>query len=281
MIHLPWWGWLGLGLIVVFFLGRWAMSLAFRALIRRELTDFVHEVNPDITVSWSRGAMQLTLGADTASFELDPFYDIGVEVESAAARAGRYWQRFDQLAASTTQPWPPISREKHGPNIIPHLRPRATLPKTISLPHRMLDETGLVVAYLLLLPRCLVTVTACRMTQLGLDVAALDELATQNVLSSVPADALATVFEKQEIAVIQTADGFSASRLLAVPRLLTDQQELVALVVESSTLLLAPIPENGDWSKLHEACRIPVGDGEPILDVPLVVTKHGMRVQAV
>lgn len=277
MPGLPWWGWVGLGLIVLFFLGRFAMSQAFRALMRHEIAEFIHEIDPEIHCAFSGGQIHLAKGSEKRSFDLDPFYQIGVDAQDSVTRAGHYWQHFNQLGTADDLPWPPLSLVTHGPHVIPHFRQVASLPKKISLPHILLEETGLVVTYLLRLPRCLVPVTELRMKQLEKDVLALHELAVQNIATSVPDEALANVLERDEISAIQTVDGFGSSRLLVVQRRLKDGQQLVAMMAESSTLLLAPVPVDGNWDKLLEACRIPVGEGEPLVDVPIVVTSNSLK----
>ena len=109
--------------------------------------------------------------------------------------------------------------------------------------------------------------------QLGLDDAGLDALALRNLASRTPEEIVQRALAG-DMAMVCLGDGHDAARVLAAAELLAEDQELAALLPDRESLVLAPVPEDGDWDALCEPLK-----GDALLRRPLMVTRDAVSVR--
>jgi hypothetical protein len=275
MPGIPWWGWLLAGLILLFFVGRWAMSQGFRALIRREFSDFLKDVDPAAEVAYSGGVAAVTSAGTTRRFELEPVYAIGREVPDSHQRMAAYWGYLNEFSGQPDRTWPVLSLERFGDRIVAGLQPAHEVPADADVPHTPFGSTGLIAACFLDGKRTSVPLDGNRLRQLGLDTAGIHALAIKNLSRSFPQDALDNVLKNGEASAIQAADGHNAARILVAQQSLPDGVSIAALIPDSQSLVLMPAPEDGNWETLQQAATIPLGQGYPLLQRPVRLTRTG------
>jgi hypothetical protein len=123
--------------------------------------------------------------------------------------------------------------------------------------------------------RTLLSLDGARLRQLGLDTAGIHALAIRNLSRSFPQDALDNVLKNGEATAIQTADGHNAARILVAQQSLPDGVSIAALIPDSQSLVLMTVPEDDNWETLQQAATIPLGQGYPLLQRPVRLSRDG------
>ncbi len=284
---MPWWGWLLLAipaLLVLYIVVMSVLSKAFRALIRRELTDFVLTVNPDAVVAdVTPKSIRISLGPQPPwELALEPVYAATRDADSAQRRFLAYWYVLSEACAESPQQ-SLVSVERHRDLVWPQLVVGET-----PFPGRPLGTTGLKVTYAIkfgeesgarnaFLRGLALPLAVEHMDVLGVDESTLFDWSMKNLAGSLPEGFVANVVDSREASALQTADHFVACRILAVPSQLQDDQTVVALIPDRESLVLMPPPDDGDWTNIFEAALIPLGAGAPLLELPVKVTRAGFE----
>jgi hypothetical protein len=167
----------------------------------------------------------------------------------------------------------PLSLDRHGSRLLPRVVPSGFLEGN-PFPQRPLGETGLAVVYVLDAPHSVAYLTREQLAELGIGETELHERAMKN-LEAIFSPAAVWKAAAGNVVAVQTGDSHDATRLLLVPEHLPSGGEVAALVPDSDTLVLAPVPRDGDWKELAKCC-VP-GSGKPVLPgAPLRVTREGI-----
>jgi hypothetical protein len=88
------------------------------------------------------------------------------------------------------------------------------------------------------------------------------------------ADVVRRALAENAVNVLEGGDSFDAERLLPVPGVLGEGEELAAAIPDRDTLVLASPPTDGDWSAMGKLARAPAGD--VLWPEPLRVTSTGI-----
>src|SRR5262249_5007414 len=108
---------------------------------------------------------------------------------------------------------------------------------------------------------------------LGVEGAALRALAMKNLGRSLSVENIRKMIAGGQLNMVKKLDSFDAARLLLVQAALKPGESVAALVPDRDTLVVMPVPPDGNWSKLRELAKIPPGDPtHALLARPLLVT---------
>lgn len=156
-------------------------------------------------------------------------------------------------------------------NLRPRLVPTAKLSSfPAGTPSTPIGETGLAAVYVIDSKHSVLYVDAALGALLGLDAAGLHQRSLDNLRASLPAQAVRGALAGN-VQVFKLGDTYDAARLLLVPSLLGEGEEVAAGVPDRDTLLLAPVPK--DWAALARA-NTPAG--ETLLLRPLRISSAGI-----
>jgi hypothetical protein len=260
-----------------------AMSKGFRLMIRRGFVRFVRDFDPGFEVLrvGERRLLAGVVGKDPVAYDLVPLYGEVAALQSStdAARQNLYWAHLRRLHEAVGTGQPLLSVERHGGRI----RPQIVTPTILAglsggaeAPQTPLGTTGLVVVYVLDGPRNFMLLTSDHARELGLDVPALHALAVENLGKGFPADAVRAV-EKNEGSVLKLGDPYNAARVLVVAEHLREGEAVAAGIPDRDTLILAPVPSDGNWDWMREGCGTVAGPRFRLSDQPLRVSRAGIE----
>ena len=278
---MPWWGWVlaaVAALLALFVRARHA----YRTGIRRQLLEALRRAYPDLRVAREDSTRMLLRSEAFGEVEvrLHNLYWQSARAPTSEAREAivrRFCAALHEHAASGGK----LTLERHGGRLLPRLVPSSMfdhLPPEGIPPHLPLGAGGLAVTYVLDSPHSVAYLTSAQLRELGLTVDDLHDLAMANLERTFPDEALREVLSGKPLVIVRKLDGHDAARALCLPGRLGPGQAVAALVPDVNTLVLAPIPADGDWSELRKACA--PGDGKPVLDRPLRVTCEGFEAAA-
>ncbi len=114
------------------------------------------------------------------------------------------------------------------------------------------------------------------MASLGMDETALHSRAIDNLSRLWPVEATRQAVENRGVVVTKAHDSYDAARLLLLPERLRDQEEVAAQIPDRDTLVVAPVPADGDWSRLDRLARSTAGP--ELFAGALRVSAAGIRV---
>ena len=278
---MPPWAWAlgGAALVAALFV---LARRSYRGGIRRLLLDLLRRAYPDLRVARESEARLLLRSEAFGEVEvrLRNLYWQAAQAPNPEAReqvVRRFCAALHEHAALGGR----LTLERHGARLLPRLVPSSMfedLPPEAVPPHLPLGAGSLAVAYVLDSPNSVAYLTPAQLRELGLTVDALHDLAMANLDRTFPDEALRDVLAGKGLVLVRKLDGHDAARVLCVPGRLGPGQAVAALVPDVNTLALAPIPADGDWSELRKACA--PGDGKPVLNRPLRVTREGFEAAA-
>lgn len=220
---MPWWGWIVsvLGATVILFV---AALRTYRAGIRRKVLDELARAYPELKVVEERASLVrlAAKGGAVIELRLGGLYVECSQAKDDAAREAlvrRFLASLHESAAASG----PLSMAGHGDRLLPRLAtPDFLREAPTSLPHRALNDSGLIVVYVLDRPRSVEYVTSAHLTELGIDAGTLHARAMDNL---------------RRIADVR-GDGHDAARLLLVPERLAEGTSTTAAVPDANTLAL-------------------------------------------
>lgn len=132
---------------------------------------------------------------------------------------------------------------------------RRGLGQNTSVPHRDLGEE-LVITYIIDFPKTVAHITDKQALELGLDEAALWELALGNAQGLLPREQFRVLFESgQVVSDVPCDDGLAAPRLIAAMSYLDEGEEAAALVFDGAKFLLVQTPPTNNWNTLRSAAK--------------------------
>jgi hypothetical protein len=274
---MPWWGWVLsiLGALVALV---WLARRSFRSGVRREVLDELRQAYRDLEVLEDSDEHLLVKSAAVGEVRINLanlYFEAaraGSSPEARLAAIRRFLSGLHRQAAESGS----LSLDRHGDRLLPRLVPLGFIEQArLPLPHRPLGSTGLTVAYVLDQPTSVAYLHRGQLKELGLDDDALHARALGNLARGFPAHLPIEALGGKAVQV-RLGDSHDATRILLVPGTLAEGQALAALVPDSDTLLLMPVPPDGDWKKLGRLSKS--GNGKPVLPgKALRVTRAGVE----
>ena len=275
---MPWWAWVAAGMAAAASL-LWLARRSFRTSVREELLHLLRRTYPDAVLVLQRDDRVVLRSPSFGEVEIhlaNLYYQCAQVNASADAREPilrKFLAGLNERAADLG----PLRMDRHAHRILPRVVAReflAPLPEGHALLHRPLGETGLVVTYVVDGPHSVAYLTGSQLGELGLTEDQLHETAMKN-LEAIFSPAPVWKAAAGNVVAVQTADSHDATRMLLVPEHLPAGGEVAVLVPDSDTLVLAPVPRDGNWAELAKACV--AGGGKPVLPgIPLRATRDGL-----
>jgi hypothetical protein len=282
MFEWPWWVWAiaaVVGLPLMGFLAALLLGAAHERGVRRDFETYLQDVDPDIHVERSGGRLRLTSGGASKEVPLDPLYVACRGQHAWAGRVNAFSRFFGQEGSESGDLWPRLSLEKHGPRLMPVLQRQEDVPPSVDAPVRNVDDTGLLVTYVLDGKKTVLPIDTARRKQLGLSDDELHERVLANLSAITIDEPLDGVLKNGEPSAIQLNEHYNASRILVYQRRLPPTAKVAAIVTDTQALVLLPVPEtDDDWNVLVAACAWPVGQGFPLLERPLLIAADRIAV---
>ncbi len=285
---IPWWGWtiivLAVGGFCLYRLALKSMSGMFRSTSRGYLENILQVLDANVALqAGPQNRLQGTFQGREIDLDLEPYFATMTEA-LATIPFREQMAVFDFLEASLPDHGPLVSVERHRPWINPKLITEDDLQARLqvaSLPSTPLGDTGLHVIYVVDGENAplVFALTTEHMSQLNFaTVDALHQHTVDRLVEFTPQEAIDTVLKNGEASALGMHDGYVAARILAVQEMLGADESLVALLPDLDSCILLPVPEDDDWSKVHESARIPMHEGEMLLDQPVLVTRDTFQV---
>ena len=283
MVGLPFWLWLAAaGLIFLAMLAAWVVYAhrTFRTEVRRRFLLHLDDHYPEIEILEEEPThlrLQGTKG-EPATLFLRRLYGGAADLD-LHDEAG-YRQLFDRWAGvvleGTTVGFqnPETDRERLMPRLVTPSFLRGLSDGREDLPHRVLDGLGLYVVFVLDGQHSVSFVNEGTLVSLGLDAEGAWELALDNLRQRSGELSLTEVVEG-ETQVLKSEDTYAAARLLLITEQLAPGQLLAAVIPDRDTLVLAPMPIDGDWTLLKKIAKVPAG--EALLEYPIKVSREGFQ----
>jgi hypothetical protein len=290
MIALPWWAWLGLGVVGILGLSA-AARRAWRTGIRRELIDYLAGTAPEfVVVAAHRDRLELRPAAGTAetgTLHLHRVYEQaaaaprGEGPDARAAREAIYAAVVAMLRESAANDVPDAARDRR--RLMPRLVNDVALLRLRhgieadgrTLPALPAGVAGLSVVLVLDAASSVTYVTGELLRDLDLSLEAAAAIARANLGGTFAAELVRSAVGSPNLNVVKCSDTFDAARLLLVAGHLQPGESLAALVPDRDTLVLTAPPADGNWSALRALAR--ATDGDPLCQDPLLVTPAGIE----
>ena len=285
IMSMPWYGWAGIGAGAFVALAAGSMR-SWRKQLADDLVAYLGHHLPDWRVE-ARSTSKLVLrndAGDAAEFSLFNLRDAASRVRGDAATQARAREELFATAVSAFQEQVALLARAPDPEgLLARVFPRvvnagfkAGLPGGVTMPHRPLGDTSLLIVYVIDSTHAVAYIDDARMRALGMDEAALYARALANLRGLWPVEATRQAVENRNLVVTKALDTYDAARLLLLPERLRDDEAMAALIPDRDTLVLAPVPRDGDWSRLHRLARST--SGRELFDRALHVSPAGIRV---
>jgi len=280
---LPWWAWVILVVIalawVLLFVG-----MAWRRGIRREFIAFLKEKFGDLKVLEEHIAylrVEGGRGFEGGLVGLGALYHaVGQpEVRTPADRREVYEKYLQVLREGVAVSSRRLDPVQDGGRVMPRLVTReffAGEPALAGAPNVPLGQTGLYVVYVLDGDPSVVYLTRDHLKELEMNDAELGATAMENLWRTSPFEHLVRdAVDKGMTVSVKQLDTYDAARLLLLPDLLKDGEELFAAVPDRDTLVFTKAPQSGQVEAM-EGMLTPVSD-KLLLSRVLRVTNRGVE----
>jgi len=285
-MRLPWYGWVGLAGGGAFITLGFTSALAWRKRLVDDLIAYLDAHLPEWRVE-RRSSSKLVLRngeGDAAEFSLFNLRAAASQIRGdAATQAAAREELFATSIAAFEEQVALLDGGSGTTELLARIFPRlatkdflSRLPSSATMPQRALGDTTLSVVYVVDSPHAVAYVDEQRMHSLGASESDLYELALANLRAIWPIEATREALESRTIVVSKALDTYDAARLLLVPERLVDGEELAVLIPDRDTLVLAPVPANGDWNTLNRLAS--KNAGRELLPRALRVSRDGIRV---
>jgi uncharacterized protein YtpQ (UPF0354 family) len=273
---------LGLGAFVTLGI---ASMLAWRRQLADEFAAYLTTHLPDWRIE-TRSSSRFVLrnGEDAAEFSLLNLRSAAVQIRGdvAAQTKGRQ-ELFATAIAAFREQVELLASKPNVPALLERVFPRivndsflANLRDGTRIPRRALGNTSLHVVYVIDSAHAVAYIDAERMASLGMDETVLHSRAIENLSRLWPVEATRKAVENGSVVVTKALDSYDAARLLLLPERLRDQEEVAALIPDRDTLVVAPVPADGNWSRLDRLARSTAGP--ELFAGALHVSAAGIRV---
>jgi len=283
MAGIPLWLWFtAAGLLFASLLGAWVIYAhrAFRTDVRRRFLLHLEAHFPQIEIleEMPDHLRLKAAGGEPATLFLRRLYGGAADLD-LHDEAG-YRELFDLWAGVVLEGTaggvqdPATDRVRLLPRLVTPSFLRGISDGREALPCRPLEGLGLYVVFVLDGQHSVSFVNEDMLGLLGLDTERAWDLALDNLRQRSGELSVAEVLAG-EIQAFKSGDTFAAARLLLIPEQLVPGQLLAAVIPDRDTLVLAPMPLDGDWSVLKKIAKIP--SGEALLEHPVKVSREGFQ----
>lgn len=253
-----------------------------RTTVRRELRALIEERYPQYEVIEERDdALRVRVRAaddeepGNATMFLANLYR---KVASSNARTAEDRRAIYELHLKSLEESRELGElgEKDHSRILPRLITDAMLegvPPQAVIPREPLGETGLLVTYVIDSPNSVAYLVEAQLERLGLTREELRPLAMENLRRIGPIPELGPTLNEGQMQVVKALDTYDAARLLLLPELLEEGQEVAACVPDRDTLVILPVPDDETIARLLEAGQTTTAP--PLIPDPIRVTRDG------
>jgi len=281
---IPWWAWV-LGVLAVLVIGFFVMFGSwqyFRTGIRDQFLAFLAAQHPEIEIGevTSESVVVTTPEGGEGTFFFDRLYQQSTDVDTEDEEGlkelfGRFAGMILEGQEALT-----VDAERDRDRIYPRIVRRdwaleaAKQVGSDPLPSLPLGPEGLDIVFVLDNENSVAYLQSEQLTDLGVSPEEALDLAKENLGRSFRPEAIRPVLDESAMSVVKSEDTYDAARLLLIPGALRDGESIVALIPDRDTLVLTPVPDDGDWASLAKLAKSP--DGDPLWTQPLVVTPAGV-----
>ena len=274
---------LAVAVVVALAVVLYAARSAWRRSVRRELCDLLREGHPEVAiVSESQASLELkTPDGGSGTLYLGNLYaGLAAGPSDPEARREAIRSFLESALSQRAEASQPLRLDVHGDRLLPRLQPEGFLAQAgaedtlLQVPSGI---SGLVTVFVLDSEQSVMYLTLSRLAELGIDTAALAERALANLRRKTPDSPVRDAVERGHVVMLKAGDSFDATRLLLVPEMLRDGEQLAAVIPDRETLGLLPVPPDGDWSGIRKLARAPASP-YTLLDRPLRVTNAGFEI---
>ncbi|MFO0812742.1 MAG: DUF1444 family protein [Gemmatales bacterium] len=279
---MPWWGYvlIALSMVVLFF---WVAISIWNASKRRYRDEFIRYLNehqPDVQIRGVQGeCIFLKCGELEMRFNV---YNMARDISNA--RLNTYEQRlpiYENYSHTLTETnqigQEELSLEKHRALIFPRIQHRdflSAMPTEAKCYSRSLDDTPLIIAYVIDFPHSMQYIMQHQMDELHLNADQLHEIAMENLSQRCDRSMFDGALKDTLVRVFAN-DSYDAARALMIPQFLQPGQAVAIVIPDRDTLAVMPKPVSPDgWKALDKLAKIPLSD-RLIYDKPLLVTCEG------
>ena len=280
---LPWWAWVILVVLALAWLLLF-LGMSWRRGIRREFVAFLKEKFAGLKVV-EEHMLYLRVeggkGFDEGLVNLGGLYHaIGQpEVRTPADRREAYEKYLEVLREGVAVSSRKLDPQQDAGRIMPRLVTReffAGEPALAGAPNVPLGQTGLYVVYVLDGDPSVVYLTREHLKDLEMNDAELGATAMENLWRTSPFEHLVRdAVEKEMTVSVKQLDTYDAARLLLLPDLLKDGEELFAAAPDRDTLVFTRAPQSGKVEAM-EGMLTPLSD-KLLLARVLRVTNRGVE----
>jgi hypothetical protein len=281
-MHVPWWVWGLLAVVLVIAVVVFSVWL-YRRAVRDRFLAFLRETHPEFQVvdaTLAAIAYRLPSGGDGTIF-LHNLYNRVSETKSPAEERVIFGQLLAAICEQDEAAGKPLSLDECGDRLRPMLAPpakRQQLPAGAEMPFTLVASLGLEILYVLDDEHSLCYVTELHRGELGLTVEELHARAVDNLRNTFPAEDIRRSLAKPSFSMVRLGDSYDATRLLLIPECLAPGQTVAAVIPDRDSLAFGPVAEDCDWRMFDELARTPTGP-HVLLRRPVRVTAEGFELR--
>jgi hypothetical protein len=271
-----------LGVLILGFFLMFASWKHYRTSIRRDFLAYLEAERPELQVDDvdSERIIVSTEEGGHGSLYLDRLYSAStsIKLEDKESLRELFAQYADTIAEG--QQALSVDAERDRGRIYPRIVRRdwaleaARQVGSDPLPFVPLGPDGLDVVFVLDSENSVAYLQSEQLADLGMSPEEAFELAVANLGKSFRPEAVRPIVEEGSMSVVKSEDTYDAARLLLIPDSLQEGESVAALIPDRDTLVLTPVPDDGDWRSLTKLAKS--ADGDPLWMEPLVVTPHGV-----
>lgn len=280
-MNLPWWVWI-LGIVVIAFSILFGSRRHYRTNIRNSFLAYLEEEHPELQIGevTSTSVVITTEEGGEGTLFLDRLYSESTSIEIEDEEG--YRELFSRFASTIVEGQQALTvdakrdRDRVFPRIVQGDWPEEAAKQVGSdpIPSLPLGPEGLAVVFVLDNEHSVAYLQSEQLTDLGISPAEAMDLAIENLGQSFRPEAIRPVLDESAMSVVKSEDTYDAARLLLIPGALQDGESIAALIPDRDTLVLAPVPDDGDWASLAKLAEN--ADGDRLWSEPLLVTPAGV-----
>lgn len=266
-------------LVAAFLILAVAAMLNRRAVLRREFKAFLRERRPDLQVAAETSHALVLATPDGASAGTLSLYRLYREAPvDKADRPALYERLVGSLSdADALARLGPDSQGRLMPRIV-NDRFLADIRREVGddIPAIPFGVDGLSAVLVLDNENSVAYLNSAQLGAIGVDPRSGLPIAEANLARLFAADPVRAAVTAGKVSVIKSRDTYDAARLLLVPQHLGDGEQVAALIPDRDTLVLARVPPDGNWARLHELAKN--AEREPLFTKALLVTAQGISI---
>lgn len=274
-----------LGALAVFVLGFFVMFGSwkhYRTNIRNDFLAYLEKEHPEIQIDevTSDRILVTTDEGGQGALYLDRLYGASTSIDLDDKEG--YRELFSKMAGTIAEGQQALSidAERDRERVYPRIVRRdwaleaARQVGSDPLPSVSFGPEGLDVVFVLDSENSVAYLQSEQLADLGVSPEEAFDLAVANLGKSFQPEAIRPIVEEGSMSVVKSEDTYDAARLLLIPDSLREGESIAALIPDRDTLVLVPVPEDGDWRLLNKLAES--AEGDPLWTEPLMVTSGGI-----